>query len=330
MEDLVGNTLRKVKKGDMKPLLLKWGRLDAADIDFDVKKSDCIERLIHLCKKKDIAFEDAAELDLIFCIKNSHKKNWVAYELQLFDDRTVSERKNLKVFKRTLAKNVRKFMHCDLSALSHGRSFWCRISQQQSCSYALFLIYYPCSRYFLVSTQGTHATKLKRFVVTAVAQTLDAKASNVLPLSGKKPDALAQILLHTSKEAQENYYDDGYYLPKRRRLEPNASPVIDGVTVENSRQRDADRKANEDCFGPYVQPTLQNISIQLETKYKAKKVLPNMASDTVITGKIRFSGEDVIEGMRSLVSKNLAVPPLPNYLSKISTIGKNNLVIKEK
>lgn len=327
MEKLCSSILRKLNKSEILPLIIEWAKLDWRGISQASSKAFLNEEILARCRHSEISYHQVAELHLLMYMKFPNKYRWDAYKLQ---DKTVDEcsaRNNHKEFVKSFSlllgekcTNVISRVH------KESQSYWCRLSAHEA-SLAIFVIYFPKSEYFLLSKSAVH---LKKIATHCFPQSLGYSKCTVLSLSGRYPDSLAQILLHTSQYKPENYTEDrGYYRPRKRKSEV----VLEEDKVMkmlNREKRKNQIEMNNRAFGDDELPILEDLHITMHTRIRGKSVNPSLPKTMVIKAKLSFKGKDVLEGLRNMVKDNLAVAPLPKHITKIPLLGSNNLIMYDR
>ncbi|XP_039259238.2 centromere protein N-like [Styela clava] len=326
MEDLLRYVMKKTSVTVLEHLILDWGKIPLKTLDFTLQKSIFMEKLISLCDEYRISYSDTAKLDLLHTMKFPEKYTWIAHKLVFRHRRTAASITDLKHFQNLISETLNKTTICDVAARKHKYSFWCRVSKPESHN-AVYIIHYPESCYFLMAKTGT--ALIKSIVCTSLAECLNAESFTMLPLDGKCPDSLAEILLHRDENASHLYkYDQGYYLP--RKMVKTSEKINKNVWTENKEHKKKNERANTEAFGPFVQPVMEHLTVDIHTKFRGRKVLPELAKDTVVHGRLEFSGTNVLQGLNNLAKESLAIVPMPFYLTSVPSLGKNYMKIYDK
>jgi hypothetical protein len=117
----------------------------------------------------------------------------------------------------------------------------------------------------------------------------------------------------------------------RHRGEEESSHVLIRWTAGDRARLQRTVSAIEDQFGTLRLPSMNRVDFDINTTIREKPrstaIRFNMAG--TFPFKCRFEGINVIEGLRNLCLHEILIPPLPSYLTNLSSNATNRCVITD-
>lgn len=345
--------LRRLKRDKLESVLREWDAFEKESVTTVLQnktlktKKAVVEGLVDLCQDKKLTKKDVAKLDLIYSYHNSESKKWCVYHLVSKSDQHAIPPVPPKEFGANLRKQLSFFFKHDLSMKKVGDAVWIRIGIHEGVSSSsqhlwlpsnvIYMIHHPCSQYIIISkVKVSH----RDYLMQALLCTLQCSEIKELQLSGKSVDSLADMVLH--KQSQGGFAQ--YRLNKvhtnpltnKKSRKRKASSEIDvydiAVQYENSKDKAQQEKHTQEVFGAHRQPKLQKLEYRLETRFRGVHFAPAMAlrKDEPFRCNVKFEGPSVLEGIKGLGSKGLAIYPLPYHISNVHSLAKNHFVLADK
>ncbi|EGD73043.1 hypothetical protein PTSG_12209 [Salpingoeca rosetta] len=202
--------------------------------------------------------------------------------------------------------------------------------QQVGPSSTTIMAAYVPEQPFLVFT---NIPKSATAIFTAcMAHAFGFKKLQPIELTGTKPAALLNLLVHKHSQGHLSMYRAGLYDHSPLNRRPQKKPKVDTRDLDGGGIVHADRDALEDIrakefedFGLLDPPTLQRAELQLETTFKGGVALPAPFRCTV-----KLQGKSVLAGIKQLARNKLTTSAkLPQHLRELASAGANKIIITD-
>ncbi|XP_019629505.1 PREDICTED: centromere protein N-A-like [Branchiostoma belcheri] len=331
-DNILRKLLGRFKFPDLRQALEEWNCV-ALDEELFVgggQKKAVVDRLVRACQLQgeEIGLEELGTLDLVYNKMYSRSRIWSAYHFtgykKKLDDCTVSA----EVFQRALGKQLFFYFRHVLCVRQYKDALWVWLMVQDKSSTVwtpsniVHMVYYPASPYIFTSTMKA---EYKEYILQALLLTIGYSKAQFMDLSGRDVESVAELAKrrhnqqHVSPESQRS----------RKRRKQDEESENEDVIQEDAEDRQWREDYTRETFGDEPQPTLENVVYKLHASFKHGGVAPSM-DDQPFQMTVKFSGRNVLEGMKAMGPAGIAEPPLPSYLESIPNIGKNFILLAEK
>ncbi|XP_035679151.1 centromere protein N-like [Branchiostoma floridae] len=340
------NVLRKLlcrfKLPDLRQALEEW---DCVAVDGEVfvggrQKRVVVDRVLRACQLQgeEIGLEQLGALDLVYNKMYSRNRVWNAYHFtghkKKQDDCTVSA----DVFQRSLGKQLFFYFRHILCVRQYSDALWVWLMVQEKVgsvwtpSNIVHMVYYPASPHIFTSTMKA---EYKEYIKQALLLTLGYSKAQFMDLSGRDVESLAELAKrrHGQKDSSKGRHNQEDVSPEsqtsRKRKKQGEESENEDVIQEDAEDRQWREDYTRETYGDEPQPTLENVVYKLHASFEHGGVAPGM-DDQPFHMTVKFSGSNVLEGMKALGPAGIAEPPFPSYLESLPHIGKNTILLAEK
>ncbi|XP_066290072.1 centromere protein N-A-like [Branchiostoma lanceolatum] len=340
--DVLRKLLGRFKLPDLRQALEEWGCV-AVDGEVFVgggPKRGVVDRVVRACQGQgeEIGPEELGTLDLVYNKMYSRSRTWNAYHFTGYkkkqDDSTVSA----DVFQRSLGKQLFFYFRHVLCVRQYNDALWVWLMIQDKSSTVwtpsniVHMVYYPASPYIFTSTMKA---EYKKYIIQALLLTLGYSKAQFMDLSGRDVESLAELAKrkHSQKGSSKVRHNQEDASPEsqtsRKRRKQDEKSENEDVIPEDAEDRQWREDYTRETFGDEPQPILENVTYKLQASFKHGGVAPSM-DDQPFHMTVKFSGSNVLEGMKALGPAGIAEPPFPSYLESLPHVGKNTILLAER
>ncbi|ELT88773.1 hypothetical protein CAPTEDRAFT_218019 [Capitella teleta] len=314
-ELILKKLLSRFRRVDYSTIVSEWDALAAkreelmAEVGGEkrISKKDFYDMVLASLGKKSSSWENhLGHLDLLYVEKYSHMKTWSVFKLDKISGSPSTEKAE------TLMKKLKQ-------ELSHSYNDFVGIS-------------------LLLQERKSKADFQS---VSALLSTLNSKQISELQLRGSCVNSLLKLCLQKYNKPNASKFllkDPEPRLTrtaqsKRKRKAPE--DVLDDLTRlvnENSNEMKRTQEIVHSQFGKAKLPKLESLRYELKTPFYPIRNVPQMVAhrDEPFHCKVKFSGSDVLEGVKSLCCAGLVQMPLKKHLAQVPTLARNQFVLRPK
>ncbi|XP_011150712.1 uncharacterized protein LOC105189964 [Harpegnathos saltator] len=326
----INNVIRRFKfeelERDVMPIFpeITWSRVKSKLVK-NHKNFTCInvvrviEEAINIAnlKKKDL-YDRLAILEVTDISRHNKRKTWYGYELTNLNKlityvgkRKLEENITAEFYSNGIQVNVKVVTYNDITFVYIKEQ-----KKKQSISVTpLFFAVFLGHKYFFCSKKNVSSD-----FIQAIATTLGYKDSKRIKLTGRDIRSLMRMLWNKQQGVL-------HAADLNRSLVYEASdPIIKNTGINYTQTTQRTNYAKQ-CFGEDP-PTLESLVIRGPQESIQHRDLALVSPFDTIHMNWEFRSHNVARFLSNLIEKRIFVLPLPEYITNLITLGKNELTLQ--
>lgn len=265
-----------------------------------------------------ISRQEIRKLELQYIISHPNSVSWKAYQLHQVSSAYLGAADvDTGMFLKRFQLYLGDLCNYDLAESLHSSRHWLclHMTDGGQTPYTCFLLRLPPTPFVLIA--GMRKRHLQ-CVMEALSLSLECRGWRDAQLSGRRPDALLDLLLHQHSQGKYSSF-------RLNQKDPNPLLAVAKrrcYEKENTELQPLQKRRHvaEETFGTNPLPKLEKFTFQLEA--------PLEASAEPIACKLKLSGANILEGIKQCVAMDYITLPISNAIVHMPSHASNTVVLQ--